>query len=406
MGKIIKLTESDIISAVYQIISEQSEFTDFDNTYNYKLDNNHWYAKRKTSTSDKWFDITNIPDAVNKLNSRYGTDVETTEPKSNPITPIITKPKPGVKLPIQAINPSVSDKTGMVKPINQTLKPLAPDGASVNPIKLNPQSINPASAESVSMAKPTKSPLPARAKPRVMLDKKSPKPQDVSALTNQVNIPNDVKMIVNEKKSNPKFKTFDGKYYILSKENSTMYVFNNNHRLIDQAVVGRGRVIGDFPNASNPDSDFAGSHATTPAGSGVFGNVENDPSYGGNVADIKFNNPRLGDGLAMHPIYPPEFAKRNAILQDPVQVDKLMSFGCINVPKEILERPTFGVNSGDSIFITKEPARLQSQALANARKARGNNDITMNGPIRENVKKIIRVTESQLAVIIKKIISG
>lgn len=407
MEKIIKLTESDVMRVIKQVLSEQQEYTDFDTIYDYKTDNDHWFARKKTNTSGKWYDITDRPEAVDKLNARYGTNIQTTAPKPAPPAAPVT-PKSKTKLPVEPINPSVSDKTATVKPISPPIKPAASPTASIKPFKPGLPELDPASSESTFIKKPIKVPPPAGAKPQIILDKKSPKPQDIPDFTNATNIPNDVKMVVNDKKSNPKFKTFIGKYYVLSKENSTMYVFNNNHKLIDQAIVGRGIVVGDFPNASDPDSEYPGPHATTPAGAGVFTDTYYDPEYGGRMSSIKYNKPGMGDNLAMHPIYPPEFAKRNAILQDPAQVDKLMSWGCINVPNEKLFSKTFGVNAGDSIFITKEPQRLQAQALANAKMAKGNTDVAMNKPINENkfkTKKTIRVTESQLVGIISKIIN-
>jgi len=360
MKKIILITEEQLNNIVDSLIIEQEEnvYTDFDTVYDYKLQGNRWYAKRKTSDTGKWYDITDRPVAVQRLNTRYGTNVQPINPPAptpKPTPKPVPKPTPKSNIPIKPLAPAVADKTAMVKPNVPSLK-----NAKVG-------------ETTYTMAMKEKAPLKPSAgtKLAVKLEPGSSTPKDLPLPSASTRLPNDVVQIVNEKKKNPKFANYKGKYYVLSKENSTMYVFNNKHQLIDNAVVGRGKVVGDYPNTSDPNSDDAGLGATTPAGSAVFSDTFMDKNtYQGKVSLIKYNDPKLvpSGNLAVHPIYPPEFLKRNKILQNPAIVDKLMSWGCINVPKDTLIRPTFSINVGDSIFITKEPGRLQQIAQLNKQK--------------------------------------
>lgn len=99
---------------------EGKVYTDFDKVWDYKLENGHWYAKRKDCN---WKDITGNKEAVDKLNKRYGTNVPVTEPagprppvkKVVPPVPPVT-PQPVVtKVPplVPQIKPAVADKTYM-----------------------------------------------------------------------------------------------------------------------------------------------------------------------------------------------------------------------------------------------------------------------------------------------------
>jgi hypothetical protein len=50
-------------------INESSIFTDFDKKWDYKKDGEKWFAKKKDKKD--WIDISDKPDAVNKLNTKY-----------------------------------------------------------------------------------------------------------------------------------------------------------------------------------------------------------------------------------------------------------------------------------------------------------------------------------------------
>lgn len=54
--------------------SEVKIYTDFDRNYDYYLnDNGIWFSRKKPRPAGKWYGISHIPSAVNKLNKRYGT---------------------------------------------------------------------------------------------------------------------------------------------------------------------------------------------------------------------------------------------------------------------------------------------------------------------------------------------
>ena len=96
------------------LITEQEEkiYTDFDQVYDYKLQNNRWYAKRKTSTTGKWYDITDRPVAVQRLNSRYGTNVQAATP--TPATKPVPPTKPVVKpTPVNPVLPQIQKSGSM-----------------------------------------------------------------------------------------------------------------------------------------------------------------------------------------------------------------------------------------------------------------------------------------------------
>lgn len=175
-------------------------------------------------------------------------------------------------------------------------------------------------------------------------------------------LPPDVRDVVNKKSTNPRFETYDGKYYVLSKENSQIYVFNKDHKLIDTTIAGRGKAVGDKPNTATMASKTPGSHAYTRSGSAVISEVETDQeniqSYGTPFNRIKYNDVwASSEGLGLHGIYKTEYAFRKAILDNPKVIDKLMSWGCINVPKDFLLKQNTKPAVGDSVFITREPVR-------------------------------------------------
>jgi hypothetical protein len=102
--------------------------------------------------------------------------------------------------------------------------------------------------------------------------------------------------------------------------------------------------------------------STTPAGTGVISEIvdgkEAMHEYGSPFNRIKFNDPKLNDytdgsQIGIHGIYLKEYDIRKAILDNPAIKEKLISYGCINVPANFLAKNTPTI--GDSIYITKEP---------------------------------------------------
>lgn len=173
--------------------------------------------------------------------------------------------------------------------------------------------------------------------------------------------PDDVKETLAQKIGNKKFETYNGKYFIVSKENSQIYAFDKNHRLIDSTVAGRGKTPGDFPNISSL-KDPRKAHATTRAGNAVISEVDDSDQdirdYGTPFFRINYADAwKSSEGLGLHGIYKSEYAFRKAMLEDPSKLDKLMSWGCINVDPKWLMQPKVKPVVGDSIFITKEPVR-------------------------------------------------
>lgn len=198
--------------------------------------------------------------------------------------------------------------------------------------------------------------------------------------------PADVEETLAEKRKNANFKSFKGKYYILSKEDGNLYVFNNNHDLISKTGALRGAALGDFPNAADVNTTIPGPGATTPAGSAVIRSSNRfvDKDYGTPFYSFRYNHeketPKTWENgiLGIHGIYKPEYKKREAIINDPNDKNKCGSWGCINVDPKWLMFPQNKPVGGDSLFITSEPARnkylieLRNRYLANLQKSSTN----------------------------------
>lgn len=180
---------------------------------------------------------------------------------------------------------------------------------------------------------------------------------------NKNNLPKDVLELLGTKEQNPNFKSYNGKYYVLSKEDSNMYIFDKNHNLINQTPSLRGKTKGDFVNKADVNSPLPGEYATTRGGAGSFSVINRFEAgkYGTPFYKIKYND-KEGDSenLGVHGIYKPEFASRKAILDNPNIKQKCGSWGCINVDSKWLLQNSPAI--GDSIFITKEPQDIKKMS--------------------------------------------
>ena len=101
MKNTIRLNEKQLTKLVNIILEDSSEniYTDIDRTYDYKVENNTWYARRKTG--GEWIDLSSYPKAVALLNTKTGVNVTPIpnpnpkpEPKPNPNPKPEPKPKP------------------------------------------------------------------------------------------------------------------------------------------------------------------------------------------------------------------------------------------------------------------------------------------------------------------------
>jgi hypothetical protein len=207
--------------------------------------------------------------------------------------------------------------------------------------------------------------------PKSQTSIKKQEEQYIPPVEQQVSLPDDVNKQVNINRNNSKFETWGGKYFVLSKENGILYAFNNKHEVIDSTPVGRGKVKGDFSNKADPDSDIAGPSATTAAGTAVLKSEEDSPyireHYGSPFWRLYYPNTSVNraansvykdsQNTGLHAIYPTERKFREAIIMNPNIIEKLVSFGCINVPVNKIMGDKMRPNAGDSIYITKEPLR-------------------------------------------------
>lgn len=89
-------SKNSLFNIFKKILSEQKEYTNFDSVWNYKLENNRWYTRKKAKPDGRWIDIMHLPVAVKKLNAKYGTTVSKVKPKIKPIDPNHIK-EPDVK---------------------------------------------------------------------------------------------------------------------------------------------------------------------------------------------------------------------------------------------------------------------------------------------------------------------
>ena len=93
MKKNIRLNETELIKLINVILEDSTEkiFTDIDKVYDYKIQNNTWFAKHKTGT--EWMDISDYPKAIELLNKKTGNNVVPIIPPKPDPTPV-PKPKP------------------------------------------------------------------------------------------------------------------------------------------------------------------------------------------------------------------------------------------------------------------------------------------------------------------------
>jgi hypothetical protein len=176
----------------------------------------------------------------------------------------------------------------------------------------------------------------------------------------------DAQAVYEEKKKNPAWKNFKGNYTIYSKENSMLHLFDNKHNLLDQTRAGRGVGKGDAPNLANPKDWYDSNkpkkgqeqsikNATTPSGAyAIKENPMNYNDYG--TKTYKFGKPNQYNAqTAMHGIYKGDSYNRTKIINDPSIKQAYVSNGCLNIPAPFLNKNDNQINSGDSLFITKEP---------------------------------------------------
>ncbi len=83
MKKIIRLNENQLTNLINVILEDSSEniYSNIDKVYDYKVENNSWYARHKSG--GEWIDLSSYPKAIELLNNKTGVNV----------TPIV-KPKP------------------------------------------------------------------------------------------------------------------------------------------------------------------------------------------------------------------------------------------------------------------------------------------------------------------------
>ena len=170
-------------------------------------------------------------------------------------------------------------------------------------------------------------------------------------------MPNDVEIMLSENKKNPKWKDYKGNYFIFSKEDSNFYVLNNKHQIIDSVIAGRGKDKGDYPNTAKAElsKEQQVGKRTTPAGRYA---IKSTVATKKDIKDYdtpfyEFEGNEKEGYLGFHGIYKDELEVRTKILNNKYIKDKLVSWGCINIPKEFLAKQNISV--GDSLFITKEP---------------------------------------------------
>jgi hypothetical protein len=176
----------------------------------------------------------------------------------------------------------------------------------------------------------------------------------------------DAQAMYEEKKKNPAWKNFKGNYTIYSKENSMLHLFDNKHNLLDQTRAGRGVGKGDTPNLANPKDWYdsnkpkkgqekAIKNATTPAGAyAIKENPMNYNDYGTKTYGFGKID-QYNAQTAMHGIYKGDLYNRTKIINDPNIKQAYVSNGCLNIPAPFLNKNDAQINTGDSLFVTKEP---------------------------------------------------
>lgn len=163
--------------------------------------------------------------------------------------------------------------------------------------------------------------------------------------------------MITQNAKNPKWKDYNGNYFIYSKEASKFYVLNNKHQIIDSIVAGRGGDRGDYQNTadlSDKTGDPQVGKKTTAAGRYAIKYVDDSPEQWKDYDTpfYTFISDKYGE-VGVHGVWKGNFDYRMSILNNPAIKDKLFSYGCINVPKEFLYK--YPLAKGDSLFITKEP---------------------------------------------------
>lgn len=262
-----------------------------------------------------------------------------------------------------------------VEMVEPTIAAPIPTVTSAKPVKqplLNTTSgthiATPSAVDKRTLPKTVKPILNSAHKVETKIESTPVKPLQKSTVTNITKstskLPSDALQVLEEKSKNPAWASFKGKYSIYSKENSTLYLFDNNHKLVDQIVAGRGMTKGDFPNTADVHKSAESNKrkATTPAGSyAIWAENIKDPKSGYGKKTYTFGQPNAaGAATALHDAWgkgndDEEYARRMAILNDPKIKEKLFSYGCINIPTGWLDKNDANINVGDSVFITPEP---------------------------------------------------
>ena len=267
--------------------------------------------------------------------------------------PVVEMVEPTIAAPIPTVLPVKS-----VKPVKQPLLNTT-SGTHI---------ATPSAVDKRTLPKTVKPIVNSAHKVETKIESTPVKPLQKSTVTNITKstskLPSDALQVLEEKSKNPAWASFKGKYSIYSKENSTLYLFDNNHKLVDQIVAGRGMAKGDFPNTADAHKSAKSNKlkATTPAGSyAIWEERKNSPKSGyGNKTYIYGQPNEAGTATALHDAWgkgndDEEYARRMAILNDPRIKQKLFSYGCINIPTGWLDKNDANINVGDSVFITPEP---------------------------------------------------
>ena len=170
-------------------------------------------------------------------------------------------------------------------------------------------------------------------------------------------VPNDVEKLINEHKTNKKWGNYKSNYFVYSKEDSKFYVLNNKHQIIDSIVSGRGKDKGDDANTVNMNNKNSLQRKTTPAMaasiSKIYDNEYTQSHYG--TPMYSFFEDENGF-LAAHGVSKGDYETRMNIINNKEIKDKLVSYGCLNIPKEFITK--YRPSIGDSLFITKEPENI------------------------------------------------
>lgn len=145
-------------------------------------------------------------------------------------------------------------------------------------------------------------------------------------------------------------------YILVDKPNATGYVIGADHRIQAKFPVLLGRVRGDHPNTVNVRVDSPSSQgATTPAG--VFRLSRKQltdrdlEEYNDNI--FRLEGPGAG-GNSIHETWRGELGMREQALATPTPEDNRVSWGCVNVSRDIFESHVKQLPSGTLVWITPE----------------------------------------------------